>query len=138
MSILELTCRLPVIAAVSDGASPNRALYRMHSLMNNKIVWNITHHTINIIHRHIWFFVDAPYLMKTTLNCIFHSHILFALIYFCCFIGKNKSGKILRTKLPNRFLNTLLDKGRIEPVPTSFVRSVIVCYYLFHKAVFIH
>ena len=31
ISILEYTCNLPVIAAVSDGASQNRIFYRMHS-----------------------------------------------------------------------------------------------------------
>ena len=85
VSILEITCRLPVIAAVSDGASPNRKFYRMHSLMDDKIDSNITHRTINIFapRRYIWFFADAPHLMKTTRNCIFHSGILFTLIYFC-------------------------------------------------------
>ena len=31
--ILEATCNLWVIAATSDGASPNRAFYRMHKAL---------------------------------------------------------------------------------------------------------
>ena len=56
VAILELTCQLPVIAAVSDGASPNRKFYRMHSDMDDKIDAGITHRTINLCapDRHIW------------------------------------------------------------------------------------
>ena len=74
VAILESTCQLPVNAAVSDGASPNRKCYRMHSDMDDKIDAGITHRTINLYapDRHIWFFADAPHL-KTTRNCIFHS-----------------------------------------------------------------
>ena len=32
VAILEITCNLKVIAAVADGASPNRKFYQMHSL----------------------------------------------------------------------------------------------------------
>ena len=34
VSILEITCQLKVIAAVSDGASPNRKFYRIHTFMD--------------------------------------------------------------------------------------------------------
>ena len=89
VSILELTCKLPVIGAVSDGASPNRSFYRMHYLMDGKIDCDVTHRTINIFapQRYIWFFADAPHLMKTTRNCIFHSQVLLYTIYFCCVTG---------------------------------------------------
>ena len=33
VSILELTCKLPVICAVCDGASPNRKFFKMHEYM---------------------------------------------------------------------------------------------------------
>ena len=46
--ILELTCQLPVVAAISDGASANRKFYRMHSAMDDKINADITHRTINL------------------------------------------------------------------------------------------
>ena len=35
VAILELPCKLQVIATVSDGASPNRKFYRMHEQMSN-------------------------------------------------------------------------------------------------------
>ena len=58
VAILELTCQLPVIAAVSDGASPNRKFYRMHSDIDDKIDAGITHRTINLYapDQHICFF----------------------------------------------------------------------------------
>ena len=73
--ILELTCKLPVIAAVADGASPNRSFFRMHSMMDDKVNPDVVHRTINVFapHRFIWFFADAPHLMKTARNCVFHS-----------------------------------------------------------------
>ena len=75
VAILELTCNLPVIAAVSDGASPNRKFYRMHAMMDGKDNAPVVNRTINIYapHRYIWFFADAPHLMKTTRNCIYIS-----------------------------------------------------------------
>ena len=74
ISILEDTCNLLVIAVVSDGASSNRAFYKMHNMMDgtdNQVVYR----TINIYapERYIWFFADAPHLMKTTRNCVQHS-----------------------------------------------------------------
>ena len=74
ISILEDTCNLLVIAVVSDGASSNRAFYKMHNMMDgndNQVVYR----TINLYapERFIWFFADAPHLMKTTRNCIQHS-----------------------------------------------------------------
>ena len=78
VAILELTCQLPVIAAVSDGASPNRKFYRMHSAMDNKMDADITHRTINLYaqDRYIYFFADVPHLMKTTRNCMYHSGMM--------------------------------------------------------------
>ena len=74
ISILEDTCNLLVIAVVSDGASSNRDFYKMHNMMdgtNNQVVYR----TINLYapERYIWFFADAPHLMKTTRNCVQHS-----------------------------------------------------------------
>ena len=36
VAILEMKCGLKVIAAVSDGASPNRKFYKMHHLLDEK------------------------------------------------------------------------------------------------------
>ena len=75
VSILELTCNLYVIAAVSDGASANRKFYRMHEMMDGQISTEVTYRTINLFatDRFIWFFADAPHLMKTLRNCLYHS-----------------------------------------------------------------
>lgn len=77
VSILEDTCKLPVIAVVSDGASSNRAFYKMHNMMDGNINNNkeVIYRTINIYapERYIWFFADAPHLMKTMRNCVQHS-----------------------------------------------------------------
>ena len=74
VSILEDTSKLPVIAAVSDGASSNRAFYRMHKMLgcnDSEVIYR----TLNLYapKRFICFFADAPHLIKTTRNCIYHS-----------------------------------------------------------------
>ena len=48
VAILELTCNLPVIVAVSDGASPNRSFYRMHSDMDKIDNSDVVYHTVNL------------------------------------------------------------------------------------------
>ena len=75
LAILELTCKLCVIAAVSDGASPNRKFYRIDSTMDGRLDSDGVYRTINIYSpdRFIRFFADAPHLIKTTRNCIYHS-----------------------------------------------------------------
>ena len=69
MSILELTYQLKVIATFSDGATPNRKFYRIHTFIDPLIgdVKNVTYKTVNIFNpeRYIYFFVDAPHLIKT-------------------------------------------------------------------------
>ena len=76
VAILELTCKLKVIATVSDGASQNRAFYKMHALLSNEDNPDlVTFKTKNIYapDRYIWFFCDAPHLIKTTRNCLSNS-----------------------------------------------------------------
>ena len=75
VSLLELVCKLHVIIAVSDGASPNRSFYRMHSDMDMLDNSDIVYRTVNIFapRRFIYFVADAPHLMKTLRNCIYHS-----------------------------------------------------------------
>ena len=50
VSILELTCQLKVIAAVSEGASPNWKFYRIRKFMDPLIgnIKNVTYETVNI------------------------------------------------------------------------------------------
>ena len=97
VSILQFSCGLMVIAAVSDGAAPNRRFYQMHKNFdgfnrhhdvlesddNNSIVYR----TINLFapDRFIWFFSDAPHLMKTIRNCIYQSRK----VYFLHLMNQN-------------------------------------------------
>ena len=73
--ILENNCNLCVIAAVSDGASCNRPFIKLHRSMSNIADVDVVYRTVNLYHpsRYICFFADAPYLMKTTRNCMYHS-----------------------------------------------------------------
>ena len=58
-------CGLNVIAFSCDGASPNRAFYKMHGTSG------LVHKTANLFceDRDIYFICDVPHLMKTTRNC---------------------------------------------------------------------
>lgn len=73
--ILESTCNLWVVAATSDGASPNRSFYRMHTALDGNAGKEVCYGTINLYapHRFIYFFSDTPHLLKTTRNCLYHS-----------------------------------------------------------------
>lgn len=75
IGILELTCKLMVVACVSDGASPNRKFFRMHHMMDGCIDNDVVYRTVNLFapDRFVWFFADAPHLMKTARNCVHHS-----------------------------------------------------------------
>ena len=77
ISILEYTCNLPVIAAVSDGASQNRTFYRMHSGLDDHPDADVVYKTVNLFapDRYIYFIADAPHLMKTARNALYHSGI---------------------------------------------------------------
>ncbi|CAB4010182.1 Transposable element P transposase, partial [Paramuricea clavata] len=74
VSILELLCNLWVCAAVSDEASPNRLFYQLHANLIEPDV-EVVHYTPNLFvpGRNIYFFSDAPHLLKTTRNCLFNS-----------------------------------------------------------------
>ena len=73
--ILETSCNLWVIAATSDGASPNRKFYRLHKDLDGGAGKDVCYRTINLYapNRYIYFFSDAPHLVKTTRNCLHHS-----------------------------------------------------------------
>ena len=47
VSILEMTCKLPVICAVSDGASSNRKFYKMHGFMDDAVS-EVVYRSINL------------------------------------------------------------------------------------------
>ena len=71
--ILETSCNLWVIAATSDGASANRRLYRLHKPLDGDSDTDVCYRTINLFapHRFIYFFSDAPHLVKQqgTVSC---------------------------------------------------------------------
>ena len=75
VAVLEISCNLWVIATTSDGASPNRRFYRMHKDLNDNSGKDVCYRTVNLYapHRFIYFFSDAPHLVKTTRNCLYHS-----------------------------------------------------------------
>ena len=73
VSILETTCNLWVIATTSDAASPNRRFYQLHKPMDGGVADDVCYCTINICIKYVYFFSDAPHLVKTTRNCLMHS-----------------------------------------------------------------
>ena len=74
ISVLEITCKFPVIT-VLDGALPNRKFYSLHAPLDELNTKDVTYRKINLFEpkRYIWFFADAPHLLKTAKNCIYHS-----------------------------------------------------------------
>ena len=76
VAILEMTCNLKVIATVSDGASQNRAFYKMHTAFTDDAGKDVVYRAVNLYaseQRFIWFFCDAPHLIKTARNCLANS-----------------------------------------------------------------
>ena len=73
--VLELVCNLWVCAAVSDGASPNRLFFELHADLMDPGSGDLVHYTTNLFapSRKIYFFSDAPHLLKTARNCLFNS-----------------------------------------------------------------
>ncbi len=73
--VLELACNLWICAAVSDGASPNRRCYELHADISDEPNKGIVNSTVNLFcpSRKIYFFSDAPHLVKTARNCLFNS-----------------------------------------------------------------
>ena len=63
-------------AAVSDGASSYWKFYEFHAaLVREDYSVDVIHRTINLFapSRYIYFFSDAPHLLKTSRNCLFIS-----------------------------------------------------------------
>ena len=77
ISILEYTCNLSVIAAVSDGTFQNRTFYSMHSGLDDHPDADVVYKTVNLFapDRYIYFIADAPHLMKIARNALYHSGI---------------------------------------------------------------
>ena len=57
------------------GASQNRRFYRFHKPLDGESDKDVCYRTLNLFapHRFVYFFADAPHLIKTTRNCLLHS-----------------------------------------------------------------
>ena len=75
VSVLEMSLKLHVCAAVNDGASPNRKFFRLHSKMAKGMECDVVYKTPNIYapSQFIFFFPDSPHLLKTARNCLYNS-----------------------------------------------------------------
>ena len=76
VSVLELSLKLWVVAAINDGASLNRKFFNLHStLIGEDPNHDIVYKTQNVfaMSRFISFFADSPHLMKTARNCPYNS-----------------------------------------------------------------
>lgn len=76
VGICELQCRLKVLATTCDGASPNRKFFHMHSVFSDEVNdTDVVYKTKNLFcsDRYIYFFSDAPHLVKTAHNCLSNS-----------------------------------------------------------------
>eukprot|EP00794_Sanderia_malayensis_P011563 gene11563-12758_t len=75
VAILEKTCQLKVMGAVCDGTSSNRTFFSMHKGMDGKAGKEVVYRAVNLFapDRYIFFFSDAPHLMKTAGNNLSNS-----------------------------------------------------------------
>ena len=75
VAVLELSLNLWVVAAVNDGASPNRKFFNLHSQLAKDLKCDVVYKTPNVFatSRFIYFFADSPHLMKTARNCLYNS-----------------------------------------------------------------
>ena len=76
VSILELTCHLSIIATTSDGSSPDTKFYRIDFDMDGGAEKDVCYRVVNLFAEslcYIYFFSDAPYLVKRTRNSRMYS-----------------------------------------------------------------
>ena len=75
VAVLETTVKLWMLAAVNDGASPNRKFFALHSKLGGKLPDGLVYKTPNLFHLAwmIFFFADVPHVMKTAQNCLYNS-----------------------------------------------------------------
>ena len=81
VGILEDNCQLKVVAVTSDGASSNRAMYRMHAKMevnkdNDVLSDKVVYKSKNFLadeERYLYFICDQPHVLKTARNNVAHS-----------------------------------------------------------------
>ena len=77
VGILELSCKLKVLAVTCDGASTNRKMFKMHFKLNDDqdVSRDFVYRTKNLFFtdRYIFFIADQPHLLKTARNCLANS-----------------------------------------------------------------
>ena len=75
VGVLETTAKLWVIAAVNDGASPNRKFFALHAKLGGTLPCGLMYKIPNFffLARMIYFFADVPHLIKTARNCLYNS-----------------------------------------------------------------
>ena len=75
VAVLETTVKLKVIAAVNDGASPNRKFFNLHAYLGGVLPDGVVYKTPNLfcLARMIYFLADVPDLIKTARNCLYNS-----------------------------------------------------------------
>ena len=75
VSLLEMIRNLWVVAVAFDGATSNRRFYLLHEELDGKGETDICYRTQNLFapSRFIYFIADAPHLIKTAGNCLYHS-----------------------------------------------------------------
>ena len=75
VAVLETTVKLKVIAAVNEGASPDRKFFNLHANLGGVLPDGVVYKTPNLFcpSRMTYFFADVPHLIKTARNCLYNS-----------------------------------------------------------------
>ena len=75
VGVLELSLNFWLIAAINDGASPNRKFFELHSLLAPDQDCDVVYKVQNLfaISRFVYFFADTCHLIKTARNCLYNS-----------------------------------------------------------------
>ena len=74
VDILEVDLNLKVLYITSDGASPNRRFVRLHRQPGQEGVIYRAKNIFASEDKYIYFFSDAPHLIKTAKNCFSNSY----------------------------------------------------------------
>ena len=66
---------IPVVSLTSDGAKSNRRVYNLCQLNDHRQKGSIPYKTVNLFREeeNLYFFCDAPHLLKTARNCFSNS-----------------------------------------------------------------
>ena len=75
VSVLEFKVDVWCVAAIADGASTNRKIFKLHKGLQDASYTGVIYYTVNLFapQRKINFFSDVPHLIKTSRNCLYSS-----------------------------------------------------------------